>query len=215
MNINPTAKRVLLYGDSLVFGLMPAGVGRYDASLRFSGVLQKELGDGYEIIEEGLRGRMLAGENAFFPHRNGLVQFPGIFGSHAALDILVISLGTNDVNSGSKEVNEDFERNLGEYEKMLTWCTTAFKVPLPKVLLVAPPVVNEENSYKAFKDIFKGAGERSAQLGTLYKKVADKFGWGYLNLAELVQPSEDDGIHLTVEGNATAGHALAELIKKM
>lgn len=77
MNTNIAAKQIMVYGDSYVFGKIPGGL-RYDAATRFTGVMQSYLGDGYEIIEEGLRGRTLSGENGFFPRRDGLSQFDGI-----------------------------------------------------------------------------------------------------------------------------------------
>lgn len=56
MNTNISAKRILIYGDSYVFGKIPSGL-RYDSATRFTGVMQSYLGSDYEIIEEGLRGR--------------------------------------------------------------------------------------------------------------------------------------------------------------
>src|SRR5689334_11654512 len=99
MNTNKAAKTILIYGDSFTFAKIPGGL-RYDCETRFTGVLQKELGKDYEVIEEGLRGRTVSGENSFFPYRNGLEQFGPIIGSHLPLDLLVLFLGTNDLNSG-------------------------------------------------------------------------------------------------------------------
>lgn len=53
MRTQPQAKRILIYGDSLTYGLIPASGGkRYDAATRFTGQLQTVLGDEYDIIEE-------------------------------------------------------------------------------------------------------------------------------------------------------------------
>jgi len=101
MNTNISAKQILIYGDSYVFGIIPGGNGaRYDSSTRYTGVAQNYLGSDYNIIEEGMRGRTISGENGFFPHRDGLKAFDGIIGSHFPLDLVIIGLGTND----SKEV---------------------------------------------------------------------------------------------------------------
>ncbi len=60
MNTNPTAKRILCFGDSNTRGYIPGGTwwGRYPADVRWTGVLQNLLGNEYEIIEEGRGARL-------------------------------------------------------------------------------------------------------------------------------------------------------------
>ena len=49
-------KTILCYGDSNTFGYVPAGGGeRYPEDVRWTGVLQEDLGDAYKVIEEGDR----------------------------------------------------------------------------------------------------------------------------------------------------------------
>ena len=57
MNINPTSKRILCFGDSNTWGYVPATGKRYPVGVRWTSLLQEKLGDGYEIIEEGLNSR--------------------------------------------------------------------------------------------------------------------------------------------------------------
>ena len=98
MNISTSNKRVLIYGDSITWGRIALKTGRYDSSTRWTCLVQKQLGDNVEIIEEGLRARMLAGENPYFKDRDGLRQFGPILGSHLPLALVVLFLGTNDMN---------------------------------------------------------------------------------------------------------------------
>jgi lysophospholipase L1-like esterase len=49
--------RILCYGDSNTWGYDPATQDRLDRDVRWPGVLRSALGEGYEIIEEGLGGR--------------------------------------------------------------------------------------------------------------------------------------------------------------
>ena len=51
------AKRIVCYGDSNTWGSDPATRDRFPPDVRWTGVLARELGDGYQIIEEGLPGR--------------------------------------------------------------------------------------------------------------------------------------------------------------
>lgn len=114
MNTSISAKRILIYGDSYTFGKIPNGL-RFDSATRFTGVTQSYLGSEYEIIEEGLRGRTISGENGFFPHRDGLKQFDGIIGSHLPLDLVIIFMGTNDSNSSSKSTTEEIVAPFTKY----------------------------------------------------------------------------------------------------
>jgi lysophospholipase L1-like esterase len=54
-------KTIMCYGDSNTWGCIPlAGPQpprRYGPAQRWPGVLRRELGDGYWIVEEGLNGR--------------------------------------------------------------------------------------------------------------------------------------------------------------
>lgn len=49
---------ILCYGDSNTWGPDLANGGRLPRSERWPGILEKELGDGYAVIEEGLSGRL-------------------------------------------------------------------------------------------------------------------------------------------------------------
>lgn len=45
---------ILCYGDSNTYGYNPVNGLRYPKDVRWTGVLQKMLGEEYEVIEEGL-----------------------------------------------------------------------------------------------------------------------------------------------------------------
>ena len=55
-------KNVLCFGDSNTYGYDPAGMRdgtavRYARDVRWCGVAQRDLGEGWHVIEEGLNGR--------------------------------------------------------------------------------------------------------------------------------------------------------------
>lgn len=55
-------KNVLCFGDSNTYGYDPAGMRdgtavRYAYDVRWCGVAQRDLGEGWHVIEEGLNGR--------------------------------------------------------------------------------------------------------------------------------------------------------------
>jgi len=214
MNTNPQAKRVLLYGDSLVYWKIPWGA-RYDVSVRFSGQTQTLLWSEYDIIEEGLRWRMLKDNNTYFPHRDGLAQFGPIIASHMPVDLIVISLWTNDMNSGVDKSFGDISDWVRWYiEQIDRWCVH-FNIQKPQVLLVCPPVVREEYSYAIFKDIFRWAEAKSLLLSDRYSRIAHELSIHLLDLSSSVAPSNIDGIHLDEEGNKNVAEALSKKIQEI
>ncbi len=214
MNTNVAAKRIMVYGDSYVFGKIPGGL-RYDSSTRFTGVMQNYLGGEYEIIEEGLRGRTVAGENGFFPHRDGLTQFNGILGSHLPLDLVMIMLGTNDCNSSRKIIPREMVDGFIKYVRGVSWWSKHLGFPTPKIVLIAPPNINEQESIKAFKNIFHSSGPKIAELPSLMSEFAIANKILFFDSSKIVQVSPIDGVHLDIEGNHKLGRALAQLVKEV
>ena len=90
-------KRILCYGDSNTWGLIPGSNPhqRYSIEKRWTGILQNLRPD-LQIIEEGLCGRTTVFEDALRPGRNGLAVLPILLESHKPLDGAVVMLGTND-----------------------------------------------------------------------------------------------------------------------
>jgi lysophospholipase L1-like esterase len=217
MNTNPNAKRILVYGDSFTYGWM-TWVGRYASDSRFTGILQDQLGDGYEIIEEGLRGRMLGGENAFFPYRDGLQQFWGILWSHMHVEVIILFLGTNDCNTWVQKTEDDFHELLDWYARIIEYWTIFFWVPQPEVLLVSPPVVEEQYLPELFQPLFLWAGEKSKQLSRIYEYYATT-RWRHFfdtNLFVSSSPrtadSPCDGIYIDAQGHEIIAQHLANYI---
>ena len=213
MNINKNAKRILIFGDSYTFGKIPAG-DRYDNESRYTGLLQKKLGDGYEIIEEGLRGRMIEGENAFFPFRNGFEQFGPILGSHLPIDLLILFMGTNDANSGSHKTPQEIVQGYDYYLGVVKWWVEHLDFPQPKILIIAPPIINELESYKIFKELFKGAQDKVEKLVQLLRAYADKNNLEFFDSSAIITTSNIDGIHLDEEANELLAEALSTKIKE-
>lgn len=214
MNTNVAAKRILIYGDSYVFGKIP-GENRFDSATRFTGVTQSYLGSDYEIIEEGLRGRTISGENGFFPHRDGLKQFDGIIGSHFPLDLVIIFLGTNDANSSRKSSVEDLVSPLVKYIRGVSWWAKHLGFDKPRIALVIPPTIDEVASDKAFKNIFNGSGEKILAMQKMIKQIADDNKVLIFDASKVVTVSQVDGIHLDADNNRLLGKAVAQFIKEV
>ena len=121
-------KVVVCYGDSNTWGADPAGTGRFAPDVRWTGVLQAELGSGYKIIEEGLNGRTTNIEDTIEEDRNGRRQLPPTIESHRPFDLMIIMLGTNDLAAAKKDAPEGLWARL-EAGEVPAWLEP---VPMPK-----------------------------------------------------------------------------------
>ena len=89
-------KSVLCFGDSNTWGYIPLTAGRLPRAERWTGILQKSLGESYYVIEEGLNGRSTVFYEPFREGRNARTTILTILESHAPLDLLIIMFGAND-----------------------------------------------------------------------------------------------------------------------
>jgi len=80
-----TEKRIMCFGDSLTWGWVPVIEGvpttRYSADVRWTGVMQKELGRDYVVIEEGLSARTTSLDDPTDPRLDGSAYLPAALAS--------------------------------------------------------------------------------------------------------------------------------------
>lgn len=210
-------KSILLYGDSLVYGKIPKLSKRYPREKNFIGVLERELGSDYQIIDEGLRARTLSGENGFFPERNGLEQFGPIIGSHLPLDLTCIFLGTNDCNKKDLKTEGELAQSILDYKnKIIEWCKNLSVENIPKLLIISPPIIRADQLVlnEAMSNIFgSDAEEKSKKLKTIYEDFCQKENCLFFDAAEYCTATDGEGIHLNEENNVLLGKALVDKIK--
>lgn len=211
-------KNILIYGDSHVYGKVPKEEKRFSINDTFPGVLRNILGNDYNVVIEGLRGRMIAGENPLRPERNGLEQFGPIFASHLPLDLVVLMLGTNDCNRSSQKSKEEFKQALGEYlVKMKTW-SDSFTMKNPQMLIVVPPsMISTEIVKDSIMETLFGeqAEEKSKKLSGFYKEFCEENNISFFDAGTVCTVAKNEGVHLDLENNLLLGQALASEILKI
>ena len=90
---------VVAFGVSNTWGFTPGVGARMERDVRWPGVMARALGPSFQVIEEGLCGRTTIFDDPEEDGRNGLVYFAPCLRSHAPLDLVIISLGCNDVKA--------------------------------------------------------------------------------------------------------------------
>lgn len=198
------SRTVLCFGDSNTYGSIPGVAGgRYEWEIRWPGVLARELGDGWRVIEEGLPGRTTVFDDPLSPYRRGADYLPPCLGSHTPLDAVVIFLGTNDLKARFAAEPSDIAGGLGVLARTALAST-------PRVLLLGLPRLGAELSGE-----FAGATEKAEGLPQCVAEVAAEVGADFLDLSPLVTYSAVDGFHLDPDGHAVIGHAVARHLPGM
>lgn len=92
-------KTLVCFGDSNTWGYVPGSdAERFPREQRWPVILQRLLGDAWEVVAEGLNGRTATIDRPDREGRNGLPYLLPCLHSHAPVDTVVLFLGTNDVN---------------------------------------------------------------------------------------------------------------------
>jgi lysophospholipase L1-like esterase len=178
---------VLCYGDSNTWGYEPATGERFPEEVRWPGVLQKELGEGFRVIEEALNGRTTVHDDPVEEHRNGRTYLRPCMESHAPLDLVVIALGVNDLKARFGLSASDIADGVGALASIAK-TTGAGPGGAPEVLLVVPPPVGKLTNAA---QMFRGAEEKSRDLSYQYRRVAGQRGCALLDAGEVVEAVSD------------------------
>ena len=105
---------ILCYGDSNTYGYNPVNGLRYPKDIRWTGVLQKLLGEEYAVIEEGCNGRTTVFEDVAEPWKAGLGYLKPCLNTHKPIDFVIMMLGSNDLkrvfHASAKEIADGAEQ---------------------------------------------------------------------------------------------------------
>jgi len=214
MNTNDNIKRILCFGDSNTWGYIPnSGHNRYRASVRWTGVLQNLLGNSYEIIEEGLNSRgILHGDNRPGKEgRNAMDYIIPCLDTLDPLDYVIVFLGTNELKAELDLSPEEIGENLKILLNIIIQRPSQFREEKPKLILVNPPVLNENTEYALKGDKYKGATEKSLALGIVFKKIASDIGATFVDVQDKLNIGED-GVHMLPEAHEILGKELYNVI---
>jgi len=216
-------RRIVAYGDSLTYGWIPnpnPPSERYGPEERWPGVLQKELGSNFQVIEEGLDGRTTDAMDPGSPI--GGAQFDGsaylqaCLASHLPIDLVIIMLGSNDLkfvfNRTPLRIAMGAARLIDLVNTLNGGVGTSYQNP--KVLLICPPALDAKiERGPVFAEMFRGGLEKSKQLPPLYQAVAKMGGADFLNAGSIISTDGVDGLHLTSQSEQKLGAAVAVKVK--
>ena len=208
---------ILCFGDSNTHGSVPMhhrdDIRRFGPDERWPGVLRKELGAGFTVIEEGLPGRTTLHDDPIEGvHKNGLRYLRACLESHRPSDLMTLMLGTNDLKSRFAVQPLDIAESIGILLDTVARSEAGPNGKAPRVLLIAPPPLAK---LTFLGDMFHGGLEKSQRLGSAYRAQAEKYGAAFLDAGTVIQTSDIDGVHFESGEHAKLGKAVAGLIRAM
>lgn len=203
-------RTIVCFGDSNTWGFDPATRKRFPSDVRWTGVLARELGLGYRVIEEGLNGRTTRWDDPIEPGRNGLPYLAPCLESHQPLDMVRIMLGTNDLKRHFNLGASDIAESAGSLAGIARHVGKNAAGEPPHVVLIAPPPIA---TLTDFDEMFEGAEPKSRLFSRYYRRAAGWHGASFFDAGSVIQSSPLDGIHFEADAHRILGQALADEVR--
>ena len=205
---------VLVYGDSITWGIVPESRNRFPFDERWPGVLENHLrdsGKNVRVIEDSLNGRRTVWEDPFRPGRNGRQGLAQRIEIHSPLSLVIVMLGTNDFQF-SHPYNNAWSAAQGIVTLVNDIRSAPVEpgMPVPPVLVVCPPPIGPPKGFIAAK--FLGADERCRGLADAYREVTSALGCHFFDAGSVTASSRVDGIHMDADQHVTLGKALVPVV---
>jgi len=207
-------RTVLCYGDSNTHGQIPGGLvlDRYEFPARWPGVLARELGSGWHVIEEGLSGRTTVRDDPIEgAEKNGRTYLRPCLMSHAPLDLIILMLGTNDLKTRFNQPASEVAMGIGCLVHDIKELLPGPRGRLPEVLVVAPPPMRDD--LKEWEQIFKDAPRKSRELALQFEIIADSLEVHFFDAGAVVECDPLDGFHINHDAHVALGVAMAREVE--
>lgn len=215
-------KRILCYGDSNTWGQNPNDYDevsglcrRYPEHVRWTSVMQDELGEEYFVCEEGLCGRTTVFDDPFRYGWNGYKSLEIAFRTCDPVDCILIMLGTNDLRDiykvSANAVTMGMERLVRELKNLLPYSLSVNA----KIVIVSParPAMAAEGAY--LWEYTAESVEKAKELAIKYKALADTLQVDFFDADTVAQVDLKDGVHLDAQSHRNLGVALAGKVRDL
>ena len=201
---------ILCFGDSNTHGTAPldrpGGQARHPKGQRWPDVLAAELGDGHEVIQEGLPGRTTVHDDPVEGGcRNGQAVLTAILHTHRPIDLMLIMLGTNDLKNRFSVTAWEIARSV---ERLVIMSRA--EAVVSDFMVIAPAPVRECGALEA---PYLGAEARQQGLTERLAEMAERQGIGFFDAGQYATVSPKDGVHWEPESHIALGQALAPAIQ--
>ena len=201
---------ILCFGDSITYGYDPSTGGRSPAQNRWPDVMAERLGPGHTIITEALPGRTTVFDSPYAPARSGRDLLAPLLESHAPLDLVIIMLGTNDLQVPLELSARHSASGLWTLLDIVARSNAGPAAAAPLSLVIVPPAIRESTGFMGV--FYAGRDAESLELPGHYATICDAARVPYLVAGDHVEPSVSDGVHLDADAQRVLGVAVADRV---
>lgn len=209
-------QQILVYSDSLSWGIIPNTRQRLPFDQRWPGVMEIMLnqnGTHFRVLEDCLNGRRTVFEDPYKPGRNGLHGLAQRIEIHSPLALVILMLGTNDFQSMHPHHVWHAAQGIATLVQAIRNAPVEPGMLVPPILVIAPPAVTHPRGPIAAK--FAGAEVKCKGLAEAYETISQSLDCAFFDAGSVTNTSETDGVHLDVAQHLILGKAIAGLVNSL
>ncbi len=202
-------EQILVYSDSLSWGIIPGSRERLSFDKRWPGVFEttlNQMGECVRVQENCLNGRRTVFDDPDKEGRDGSQGLAQVIEMHSPLKLVILMLGNNDFQC-SDSTERSVAKGVARLIQIIREAPIEPGMSQPKIMLIAPPPIIQPKGTMVEK--FKAIGDRVVDLSDEFKIIAKSHSTYFFSAAGVIQASAVDGIHLDEEQHKRLGEAIA------
>ena len=206
-------KHILVYSDSISWGIIPMSRDRFAFDQRWPGILEinlNKLGKNVRVIEDCLNGRRTIYDDPIRPGRNGLIGLSQRIEVNSPLDLVILMLGTNDFQVNHEHVAQDAAKGMKLLIHAIRETVLEPGMLLPRILIVAPPPILEPKGDIAIK--FKDGNKKCIGLAEAYEQLCLEEKCDFIDAGKITSSSLVDGVHFDLDQHHNFANAITKPI---
>lgn len=213
-------KRIVCFGDSNTWGYVPGTGARYDEQTRWTALLRKSLPDDCVVIEAGMNSRTTSFDDPTCDYLNGRKGLLYTLLSAKPVDLLIVSLGTNDLKyTDAKGSSRGLDALLHTVESANHICSdhgcTPVLAPSAQVLVISPIALHPSIDAKQPPSSLSGKYDASLHFAEYYYEVSQAHHTAFLDAAQYAFASEADCVHMPAEAHAALAAEITKAVRAL
>ena len=212
------SRTVVCYGDSNTWGYTPGSGVRFDEKTRWTGRLQTLLGKEYRVAECGMNARTTSFDDPFRDYLNGRHGLVHCMVAAKPVDLLIISLGTNDLKYGTvyrSAKGLDALLDVAVHANTYMPGSSPVYRDEPRILVISPIALHEELDRKFPGHEMNGKLDDSRKFAAVYREVCQKWQVYFLAAAQTASASEIDCVHMDAVSHAALTEEVYHAVQKI
>ena len=212
------SRTVVCYGDSNTWGYTPGSGVRFDEKTRWTGRLQTLLGKEYRVAECGMNARTTSFDDPFRDYLNGRHGLVHCMVAAKPVDLLIISLGTNDLKYGTvyrSAKGLDALLDVAVHANTYMPGSSPVYRDEPRILVISPIALHEELDRKFPGHEMNGKLDDSRKFAAVYREVCQKWQVYFLDAAQTASASEIDCVHMDAVSHAALTEEVYHAVQKL